>query len=156
MKQPQGLASTLAQFMSIVHISPGFRGIALAFATHCSAWQGTDGAQSASVLQASSLMAGSHRLHPQSFALGDAAGAVDEAAGGAGSAGATLATGGELAAGIVIVVVAGGGGGGGGEPAHAAKVKAAATPREKQARIVSDILSGGCARPRHERRACAQ
>ncbi len=37
LKHPQALASALAQFMSIVHISPGLRGMALAFATHCSA-----------------------------------------------------------------------------------------------------------------------
>jgi hypothetical protein len=64
----QSFASAVSQRMSIVHTVSGLRGSAFALATHAGAWQGVDGAQSASVVQASSEILGSHR--EQSHVLG--------------------------------------------------------------------------------------
>ncbi len=60
------LASTESQRRIIVHAVRGVEGLALAFATQASAWQGVAGAQSESWVHASSETTGLHNAQPQS------------------------------------------------------------------------------------------
>jgi len=106
-KQPQRFASAVAQAKLIVQMVSGPRGRAFARATHAGAWHGSEGPQSASVVQASPLFFGAGSLHSASGrgaapsfspALGSAedgrtgsAGSVGDAAGVVGGEGAAAA-----------------------------------------------------------------
>ncbi len=137
---PQAFASVVPQTICIEHISPGLRRSAFAAATHARAWQGTAGAQSASVVHASSLGRGSQRKQPQRRGDGEASveGGVDvgEVEVGAGEIGA-----GEIGAGEVEVDGVGTaiGAGGGAAPAQAT-IGATATHEKAQNRIASLYL----------------
>lgn len=61
-------ASTVSHFRMAVHDTPGGSAWAFDRATHASAWQGVAGAQSASVVHASSEITGLQSEHPQSGA----------------------------------------------------------------------------------------
>jgi hypothetical protein len=58
-------ASTVSQRKMAVHDTPGASAWAFDRATHASAWQGVAGAQSASVVHASSDTTGLQSEHPQ-------------------------------------------------------------------------------------------
>ncbi len=98
-KQPQRFTSVVPHSRIMVHMVPGVWGLLFALATHAGAWQGSEGPQSASLTQASSLFFGAGSRHAggafdaEAEGLGVSAavagavgvGAVAEEAGGLGS-----------------------------------------------------------------------
>ena len=146
MRQPQLFASAVRHAIIWVHISLCLRACALATAMHAGAWQGTEGAQSASTVQASSLTTGSHREHPHALGpasdfptatgVGSARGAVEVAASGGGGGTDTVVE---------------GGAGGGGVAAQAPK-----TPQKMaETQVICVRIPSYTAEARQEGRACA-